>query len=113
MAVERDVGVQVLEVPHVSGFTDLATKLIDLRGIGRPPQFSGEDAAWPEFKFRMECLGSLLGMESVMMAESIEQLRDGDLLKEKFLYSVLVQVCEGGSFAVVRQTRRGDGAMAW
>ena len=54
-----------VDMEHTNkSFEELVPKLIDLRGVARPPTFDGSDKAWPEFKFRMESLGAMLGMES-------------------------------------------------
>lgn len=33
---------------------EAATRLVDLRGVARPPTFSGFTKDWSEFRFRME-----------------------------------------------------------
>ena len=50
-----------------SGFGDVSARLVDLRGIARPPTFSGKDEEWPEFRFRMEAIASLLGCEEILV----------------------------------------------
>ena len=93
-------------------YAEIASKLIDLRGVGRPPTFSGKEEDWADFKFRMESAGSLLGLECVMEGPE-KPLSPEETIKAKFLYNLLVQVCEGRGLLLIRQVRRADGAAAW
>eukprot|EP00972_Heterocapsa_arctica_P009561 1409754-Heterocapsa_arctica.AAC.1 len=35
------------------GFKEVAAKLVDLRGVARPPSFTGVESDWAEFRFRL------------------------------------------------------------
>eukprot|EP00972_Heterocapsa_arctica_P048194 7106411-Heterocapsa_arctica.AAC.1 len=45
---------------------EISAKLLHLRDSAKPPQFSGADTAWPEFKFRFKAVMSLLGMGDLL-----------------------------------------------
>ena len=42
-------------------FADVAAKLVDLRGVAKPPVFSGKESDWADFRFRLESIAALLG----------------------------------------------------
>eukprot|EP00972_Heterocapsa_arctica_P105877 15596619-Heterocapsa_arctica.AAC.1 len=60
--VERPVGLGP-EGGGVRGFREVAAKLVDLRGVARPPSFSGVESNWPEFRFRLESVAALLDLD--------------------------------------------------
>eukprot|EP00972_Heterocapsa_arctica_P035048 5161241-Heterocapsa_arctica.AAC.1 len=77
-----------------SAFDDVAARLIDLRGIARPPTFSDKDVEWPEFRFRMEAIAceeiladALKGNEDV----DVDLMDDEEAARSMFLYNRLVQ----------------------
>eukprot|EP00972_Heterocapsa_arctica_P084880 12503941-Heterocapsa_arctica.AAC.1 len=39
-----------------------AAKLVDMRGVAHPPPFSGDDAAWQDWRFRFQTITALLDM---------------------------------------------------
>eukprot|EP00972_Heterocapsa_arctica_P044506 6570248-Heterocapsa_arctica.AAC.1 len=43
-------------LPNVHGpeWDVWASRLVDLKGVARPPEFTGEDPAWSEWRFRFE-----------------------------------------------------------
>eukprot|EP00972_Heterocapsa_arctica_P024786 3656168-Heterocapsa_arctica.AAC.1 len=43
-----------------------AAKLVDMRGVAQPPPFSGDDAAWQDWRFRFQTITALLDMRGVM-----------------------------------------------
>eukprot|EP00972_Heterocapsa_arctica_P098372 14517586-Heterocapsa_arctica.AAC.1 len=53
IGVERPVGLGP-EGYGARGFREVAAKLVDLRGVARPPSFSGVESDWAEFRFRLE-----------------------------------------------------------
>eukprot|EP00972_Heterocapsa_arctica_P081453 12006660-Heterocapsa_arctica.AAC.1 len=52
--------------PDVHSFMEVAAKLVDLRGVARPPSFSGNATDWTEFKFRLESVAALLELDGLM-----------------------------------------------
>ena len=87
--------------------------------MAKPQSFDGTESTWLEWKFRMQNLFILLGLESFASeAETMGQL-DAKLfiesLKERsrFLYAVLTQVCGGRALNLVRRAPRGWGFSAW
>ena len=68
-------------------YQEVAAKLVDLRGVGRPPNFSGYENEWSDFKFKMESVCALLGVDVVM--EGPEHiLTPEETVKAKFLYNI-------------------------
>eukprot|EP00972_Heterocapsa_arctica_P041415 6108098-Heterocapsa_arctica.AAC.1 len=104
--MEVDVGAGAPLLPrgqvHSKTFEEVAARLVDLRGVARPPSFSGRDTEWAEFKFSMESIATLLGCDGIM-AEAIRDAEDADMdllteddaARSRFLYNLLVQMCHG------------------
>ena len=42
------------------------SRMIDLKGIAKLPEFDGTDAEWPDWKFRFEALIGLMGLSDIM-----------------------------------------------
>ena len=38
--------------PEQGSYQDVAARLVDLKGVGRPPNFSGLESDWSDFKFK-------------------------------------------------------------
>ena len=95
---------------------EAAARLVDLRGVARPPTFSGFTKDWSEFRFRMESVTSLLGLE-VLMAKAattkIEDLTPREQVGSRFLYNLLVQLCHGEALAIIRLVPHASGLHAW
>ena len=66
---------------------------------------------WSEFRFRMENVASLLGLEDFMdkAAKGVGEEMPGDATRSKFLYNLLVTICQGKALALVRLVPRHDG----
>eukprot|EP00972_Heterocapsa_arctica_P084593 12460766-Heterocapsa_arctica.AAC.1 len=64
--------------PRKSAFNDVAARLVELWGVARPPTFTGKDAEWPEFRFRMEAIASLLGCEQIFV-DALKGNDDADM----------------------------------
>eukprot|EP00972_Heterocapsa_arctica_P007833 1141302-Heterocapsa_arctica.AAC.1 len=41
---------------------DWAVKLVDLKGVARPPPFSGKAVDWADFRFKFAAVADLLGL---------------------------------------------------
>ena len=75
--------------PAAGSFGDMAARLVDLRVVAKPPTFSGKEADWPEFQFRLESVAALLGCDEAM--ERVARGGDTELednAQSKFLYSL-------------------------
>ena len=94
---------------------EVLSKLVDLRSVARPLLFTGAVEDWSEFRFRMENVASLLGLEDFMekavRGEGEEE--PGDATRSKFLYNLLVTICQGKAPALARLVPRHDGVRAW
>ena len=104
------------DVRHVEDLmTDVMAKLVDLRGVAKPPMFTGRVEDWSDFRFKMENIAALLSLDDLLQraASGSACLEPGDEPKGKFLYNSLVQVCHGKALALVRLIPRADGASAW
>ena len=100
-------------------FTSLAARVVDLKNIGRPPSFGGRDVDWSEWRFRFESSCSLLDLEGVMDASVLcsdpigqEALNPDAKARGKLLYGLLVQLCSGKAFSVVRAAERHQQLLA-
>ncbi len=71
---------------------EAAARLVDLRGVARPPTFSGRTEDWSEFRFRFDSIGSLLGLEPLLEKAARtqnEMLDDNEETSSHFLYNLL------------------------
>ena len=48
-----------------NNFAEIAAKVLDLKGLGRPTTFDGREANWSEWEFRVYIAASLLYLASV------------------------------------------------
>ena len=46
--------------------TDVMAKLVDLRGVAKPPVFTGRVEDWSEFRFKMENIAALLSLDDLL-----------------------------------------------
>ena len=95
-----------------------AGRLLDIRT--KPPEFSGESDAWPEYKFRMEMLMGMLGLKESManalkdpvaVTEAKIQLSTELRAQSTLLYSLLSETCRGRAHVLVRI--ESEGFLAW
>ena len=95
-------GGQNVPVPRDSDGCEWGRKLVDLKGVAKPPEFAGEDSAWYEWKFRFSSVMSLLGILPAMLyvvdlpyPVRTEALSPEGRQKSSLLYNVLVQLTKG------------------
>eukprot|EP00972_Heterocapsa_arctica_P028759 4230755-Heterocapsa_arctica.AAC.1 len=91
-----------------------------MRGVAQPPPFSGDDAAWRDWRFRFQTITALLDMREVMQLAATypREIQEYELNKEnswkgKMLYSLLVALVSGRALGIVRQVSEGHGLEAW
>ena len=98
-------------------FEELASRLVDLRGIARPPTFSGMPEDWGEFRFRFEAVAGLLNLDTMLQRIAAQQqnafLTPSERAQSKLTYNMLVQLVHGKALALLRLVRRHDGVAAW
>ena len=101
-------------------FDDIAAKLVDLRGVAKPPVFSGKETEWADFRFRLESIAALLGCDRLMKisADMKEEPLHAMMLQKEvdtshFLYNLFVQICGGRSLGIVRLCPDTNGLLAW
>ena len=97
-----------------------ALKLVDLKGVAKPPCFDGVPATWSDFKFKFVAVAELLGLGR-NLAEAqrwpvkiqMEILRPDMREKGVFLFNLLVQVCSGKALAILKLIQPGNGFEGW
>jgi hypothetical protein len=111
---------QAQETEMARAFREVAGRMVDMRGVAKPPNFTGLETDWAEWKFRMEAILSLLGLDDLAEAavrEGVDAdarlMTDADELRSKILYNLLVQLCSGKALSLVRTVRRADGLGSW
>ncbi|CAE8615096.1 unnamed protein product [Polarella glacialis] len=111
---------QAQETEMTRAFREVAGRMVDMRGVAKPPNFTGLETDWAEWKFRMEAILSLLGLDDLAEAavrEGVDAdarlMTDADELRSKVLYNLLVQLCSGKALSLVRTVRRADGLGSW
>eukprot|EP00972_Heterocapsa_arctica_P041646 6139852-Heterocapsa_arctica.AAC.1 len=79
--------------------SDWGAKLVDLKGVARLSEFTGEDRDWYEKKFRFSSVMSLLGpLPAMRYCADLPQPVDSAVLspeegqKSTLLYNLLVQL---------------------
>ena len=100
--------------------TALSSRLVDLKGVAKPPTWDGREQAYQEWKFRFESVMALLDLEVGMKQavdtggqEALDTLSSMERGRSKLLYNILVQVVSGKALSLVRLgeifmgTRRG------
>ena len=111
--------VAVTEARHAA---DAASRLFDMKGVAKPPTFSGKEADWPDFRFKFEATCALLDVDEAMTATlavtdetqlRLSCLHEAARLKSKMLYALLVQITAGKALSLVRLTERNNGLWAW
>eukprot|EP00972_Heterocapsa_arctica_P010025 1473477-Heterocapsa_arctica.AAC.1 len=50
----------------VSQPDDWGSRLLDLKGVARPPQFDGKTSAWGDWKFKILAIAELLDLAEFM-----------------------------------------------
>ena len=104
-----------------NSFKEAAARLVDMRGVARPPTFNGASEAWGEFRFRLESLAGLLSLDVGMKKArtcSLEELAlevddEDEATRSRLLYNLLVQICGGRASTLLRLLPRGNGWLAW
>ncbi len=115
------------QIPTVFGpatsstFAETAGKNLDLKGLLRPPSFTGLKKDWPEWKFRVDNVWMILGIDQLMKwcVTATDLDLDPAILEEsqaavnRFVYGVLVQLCSGKALVTIRLVAARDGLRAW
>jgi hypothetical protein len=100
---------------------DLSSRMVDLKGLQRPPTFSGKSEDWTEFKFRFEGIAALLVLDGVLsgcLRVSEEELAgdrlcEEDAARSHILYSLLQNLVSGRAMAILKLVPNRNGALAW
>ena len=100
-------------------------RLVDTRGIGKPPVFPGDMAKWPAWSFKMENFVASVYQEGrnalhwaatqedpILQAEVDAIIENASEISEG-LYSALAQLTEQEALDIVKNCPRGNGLEAW
>ena len=111
---------QDIPVPGDDDVSDWVAKLVDFKGVAKPPPFSGDDADWYEWKFRFMSIMGLLGVAEEMkfcaaMHEPIPFVRLRPQAKQKatLLYNLLIALVKGRALAILRGVLDSNGLEVW
>ena len=94
------------------------SRLVDLKGLAKLPEFDGTDASWPDWKIRFEALIGLMGMESALK-EARTVVPDEDLLPDRdkrmssTLWSIMAQILHGRAYSLLKTVKPHFGFTAW
>ena len=101
-------------------FADYAGKMVDFKGVGKFPSFTGEEADWPDWLFRFENCADLIDLtESMELAVKEKEPIDSARLYPKYaqrarlLYGVVVQTCSGRALSLLRLAPNKNGLEGW
>ena len=96
------------------------SRLLDLKGVARPPAYDGKAAGWQEWKFRICSVCDLLGLGVLMEQAQIYPtvisygaMDDALQQRARFLYSMFVQILSGRALGVLRLVQQHNGFEAW
>ena len=83
-------------------YGNLTAKLVDLKAIGKPPNFTGKDEDWMDWRFRFEVVAGMLELEDAMTLAvamqtpiALEDLPMATRAKSRLLYGLLVMTVQG------------------
>ena len=94
------------------------SRLVDLKGLAKLPEFDGTDSTWPDWKFRFEAVIGLMGMESALK-EARTAVPDEDLLPDRekhmssTLWSIMAQILHGRAYSLLKTVKPHFGFTAW
>ena len=93
---------------------------MDLKGVARPPPFSGRQEDWAEWRFKFLSAMDLLAIGRYMrLAESVErpvtvaEMSDLTRQKSELLHAILVAVCNGKALTLLKLVRGSNGLEVW
>ena len=96
------------------------TGLLDLKGFGKPPSFSGKQEDWSLWEWKFSSWCALLGAEEYMNAAllgdafpSLAECTPEGRTVSKTLYHCFVQLLEGRAAQIARAAERGHGLHVW
>ena len=95
---------------------ELGPKMLDWRGLAKPPMFSGQPPDWAEFRFRLEATATMMGLDEMMDRAAVNgdiELSAAEQLMSRLVYALLVQLVQGRALALVRLVPRHHGVKAW
>ena len=107
------------EPRHQTLTWETAAKLIDLRGVAKPPTFGGAVEQWRDFKFKFLSTMSMLGLSDYMEyaltvpEENLNGLTGELQVQTRFLYNILVQLTQNRALNIVRAVTGSNGFSAW
>ena len=112
---------QAMLVPVPADPGDALSRWVDLKGLAKIEPFSGLEREWPAWKYRFQStMGLIGGMEELLSAAAREPepfdeglLPDHVRQRSHLLWALLVHVCRGRAFLLVKVGVRNAGFSAW
>lgn len=113
------MALELLKSAATSSSNQWTSHLMDARGIGLLPSFTGSEKDWSTFKFKLLAAMALIELEDVVrVAQKCESeiklsmLSPDALQKSKVLYNVLVHLCTGKPLTILKVIEVGNGLEA-
>ena len=100
-------------------FQEAAARMLDIKSLAKPGNFSGKDSDWIEWRFKFESLCSLIDVEEAMTLAArgsgveVQTLEVEHPMRSRLLYNLLVTTCQARALATVRAGPRYNGFEAW
>ena len=99
---------------------DWALRLVDMKGVAKPQEFSGRQQDWSEWRFRFAAIAELMGLNTHMEDAARQrnpidkaQLNENLCVQGQLLYNLLVHLVGGKALAILRCVQSGNGYEAW
>ena len=99
---------------------DWAMRLVDMKGVAKPQEFSGRQQDWSEWRFRFAAIAELMGLNTHMEDAARQrnpidkaQLNENLCVQRQLLYNLLVHLVGGKALAILRCVQSGNGYEAW
>ena len=99
--------------------SDQLARLVDLRGLTKPPTFDGEVSHWQEFRYQFESVAVLLGFREAMRevlevtAEQVEAVTLKWVGETEVLHALLTQLVSGRALLILRHDECRCGLTGW
>ena len=122
--VEEAARAQATPVPEdepagAGGNMNSASRLLDLKGVARPPMFNGDPAGWRDFQFKFMAMLDHLEMGDMAVAAAsmdreitIQEMSAYCRVRAR-LHAILAQILTGRALAILRLVERSNGLEAW
>ena len=136
--MEKTLGPLLQSIAQLSQAAQPRPNLVDTRGMGRPPSFSGSEKDWREWKGKLSAYLCATNPQAEFMLEWVEKhpatittdalqglcldkdtgaYNESNYLKvaslNKSLFLILIDTCKGEPYRLVESAGNGNGFEAW